>query len=124
MAAAGAPHGWKWDKGGTARADDGVPAQCDPAVATCDDPADDPAGDDPAGDDTDGWSWNRAEIVSLGNEVTLTSEGSSVVVAAPDGAAASVGDTVTVVVTDDDTLLGFPTADGGIAWTTLGWSWN
>jgi hypothetical protein len=118
VAAAGAPQGWKWDRG-SARADDGVPA-CDPAVATCDEPAD----DDPSGGDTDGWSWNRAEIVSLGSEVTLTADGSSVAVAAPDGAAPSLGDTVTVVVTDEDTLLGFPTADGGIAWTALGWSWN
>ena len=140
VAAAGAPKGWKWDKG-VAKADDGVPAQCDSAVATCDTPPADPAPcdpavatcDDPANGDPDGWSWNslpdgwswnEAEIVSLGNQVTLAADGSKVAVAAPDGVAPSVGDTVAVVDTGDDTLLGFRTDEGEIEWTTLGWSWN
>ena len=148
MGAAGAPEGWKWDKGGTARADDSAPAECDQAVATCDEPADDaPAGDDPVADEPeaggtegwswngrpdgwswnnmpDGWSWNEAEIVSLGLEVTLAAEGSSVAVALPDGVTPTVGDTVTVIDTGTATLLGFRTAAGDIEWTLLGWSWN
>jgi len=117
VAGAGAPKGWKWDKS-IARADDGVPTQCGPATTAC----------GPNGwswnDLPDGWSWNEAEIVSTGDNVTLAGDDSSVAVAAPDGSAPEVGDTVVVVDTGDDTLLGFPKETGGIAWTELGWSWN
>jgi hypothetical protein len=74
-------------------------------------------------DDGEGWSWN-ARVVSDGSAVTLAGQDSTVTLAPPANADPSVGDTVTVSTTGDDTLLGFPTTDGGIAWVPLGWSWN
>jgi hypothetical protein len=94
MATASAPTGWKWDKG-RAKADDGA----------------------------EGWSWN-AEVVDAGSAVTLAGADSTVTVSAPEGADPSVGDTVVVSTTENDTLLGFRTDDGGMTWVPLGWSWN
>jgi hypothetical protein len=74
-------------------------------------------------DDGDGWSWN-AQVVSDGSAVTLAGQDSTVTLSPPENADPSVGDTVAVSTTEDDTLLGFPTADGGISWVALGWSWN
>jgi hypothetical protein len=94
VATASTPTGWKWDKG-QAKADDG----------------------------TTGWSWN-AQVVSDGSAVTLAGQDSTVTLAPPANADPSVGDSVAVSTTDDDTLLGFRTADGGTTWVALGWSWN
>jgi hypothetical protein len=98
-ATASAPSGWKWDRG-SAKADDGAA----PAPT--------------------GWSWNEAQIVATGSEVTLAGDTSSIAVTPPAGAAPDVGDTVVVVDTGSDTLLGFPSGSGDISWTALGWSWN
>jgi hypothetical protein len=76
-----------------------------------------------ADDGTNGWSWN-AQVVSDGSAVTLAGQDSTVTLAPPANADPSVGDTVAVSTTDDDTLLGFKTTDGGITWVPLGWSWN
>jgi hypothetical protein len=96
VATASVPSGWKWDK--KARADEGSP-------------------------DPSGWSWN-AQVVSDGSAVTLAGEDSTVTLAPPANADPGVGDTVVVSTTEDDTLLGFKTTDGGISWVALGWSWN
>lgn len=74
-------------------------------------------------DDGDGWSWN-AQVVTDGSAVTLAGENSTVTLAPPANADPSVGDQVIVSTTEDDTLLGFKTSDGGISWVPLGWSWN
>ena len=74
-------------------------------------------------DDGDGWSWN-AQVVTDGSAVTLAGQDSTVTLAPPANADPSVGDSVVVSTTEDDTLLGFRNADGGISWVALGWSWN
>ena len=74
-------------------------------------------------DDGDGWSWN-ARVVSDGSAVTLAGQDSTLTLAPPAEADPSVGDTVVVATSDEDTLLGFRTVDGGISWVALGWSWN
>ena len=95
VATASVPSGWKWDK--KAHADDTTPS---------------------------GWSWNSAEVVATGSGVTLAGDTSTVTVSAPTNADPTVGDSVTVATTDNDTLLGFRTVDGGTSWVALGWSWN
>jgi len=95
-ATASVPSGWKWDK--KAHADDGSTPS--------------------------GWSWNDAEVVATGSGVTLAGDTSTVTVSAPDNADPTVGDNVVTVTTDDNTLIGFRTADGGVSWVPLGWSWN
>ena len=76
-----------------------------------------------ADDGTAGWSWN-AQVVSDGSAVTLAGDDSTVTLAPPQNADPSVGDSVLVSTTEDDTLIGFKTTDGEISWVALGWSWN
>ena len=77
------------------------------------------------GDDgTAGWSWNEAQVVSTGSGVTLAGDTSTVTISAPANADATVGDSVVTKTSDDNTLIGFPTTSGDVAWVPLGWSWN
>jgi len=104
VAAASAPHGWRWDKS-TARADDGTTGWSWNQLPK-------------------GWSWNEAEVVSTGGAVTIAHGSDAASVVAPAGVDATVGDTVAIVDTGTDSFVGFEKEDGGMGWTELGWSWN